>query len=265
MSSPSGGHVPPIFVSHGVPSSALDAASAAELAAWGRELPRPRGILVVSAHWQAPTLSRGSTASRPKLLRDFDGYGAAARAAELEHVAYSASGASELAYELGGLVPVERTERGWDHGVWSPLLRMFPDADIPVLQLSLVEGAVPRRLFGIGRKIGALAARGYLIVGSGGVTHNALELDPRKDAPPSDAARAFDAWVANLLADAELEELLAWRSQGPDARRANPTSEHLDPLFVVAGAASLYEHAVGFPIRGFEHGTLSRRCVQFGR
>jgi 4,5-DOPA dioxygenase extradiol len=142
---------------------------------------------------------------------------------------------------------------------------MFPEANIPVLQLSLLAGATPRRLFGLGRKIGVLAARGYLILGSGGITHNLAELDPRKDAPPSDWARAFDAWVANLLADAEMEELLAWRTKGPESRRAHPTSEHLDPLFVLAGAASLYDHAVGFPIRGFEHGTLSRRCVQFGR
>ncbi|MDF2691976.1 MAG: extradiol ring-cleavage dioxygenase [Labilithrix sp.] len=258
--------IPPIFISHGAPASALDSASATELGQWGRELPRPRGVLVVSAHWQAGTLSRGSTAARPKLLHDFDGYASTSDGhAALERTAYAAPGAAELAYELAALVPVERTERAWDHGVWSPLLRMFPEADIPVLQLSLVMGAVPRRLFGIGRKIGALAARGYLIVGSGGITHNLAELDPRKDAPPADWAREFDAWVANLLADAEMDELLAWRANGPGARRAHPTSEHLDPLFVVAGAASLYEHAVGFPIRGFEHGTLSRRCVQFGR
>jgi 4,5-DOPA dioxygenase extradiol len=257
--------VPPIFVSHGAPASALDAASSTELVQWGRELPRPRGILIVSAHWQAGTLSRGSTASRPKLLHDFDGYPRGDAHADLERATYGAPGAAELAYDLAALLPVERSERGWDHGVWSPLLRMFPGADIPVLQLSLVMGAVPRRLFGIGRKIGVLASRGVLIVGSGGITHNPTELDPRRDAPPADWAREFDAWVANLLADAEMEELLAWRANGPGARRAHPTSEHLDPLFVVAGAASLYDHAVGFPIRGFEHGTLSRRCVQFGR
>ena len=137
--------------------------------------------------------------------------------------------------------------------------------NIPILQLSLLAGATPRRLFGLGRKIGVLAARGYLVMGSGGITGNSSELDPRKDAPPAPFARDFDAWVANLLADAEIEELLAWRRKGPEAQRAHPTSEHLDPLFVVAGAASLYEHAVGFPIRGFEHGILSRRCAQFGR
>lgn len=255
--------VPPIFISHGAPGLATDTAAGAELAQWARDLPRPRGILVISAHWQQLRLTRGSTAARPKLLYGVDDCGPAAPG--LEHVRYPAPGAPELAYELATLVPLDRAERGWDHGVWAPLLHMFPDADLPVLELSLVAGASPRRLFGLGRKIGALATRGVLIVGSGGITHNLSELEPRRDAPVKEWAHAFDAWVANQLADAEIEDLLAWRRNGPEPRRAHPTSEHLDPLFVVAGAASLYEHAVGFPIRGFEHGTLSRRCVQFGR
>lgn len=256
--------IPPIFISHGVPSAALDRARAQELEQWGRQLPRPRGVLVVSAHWRAETLSRGSTAQRPSLLHDFEAYPNVA-GRELEHLTYAAPGAPSLAYDLAMLLPLEPTERGWDHGVWSPLLRMFPDADIPVLQISLLAGATPRRLFEIGRTIGPLAASGYLIVGSGGITHNVAEIDPRKDAATPEWARDFDAWVANLLADAEIDQLIAWRKAGPDARRAHPTSAHLDPLFVVAGAASLYENAVGFPIRGFEHATLSRRCVQLGR
>lgn len=255
--------IPPIFISHGVPTLATDDAINAELAAWGRALPRPRGVLVISAHWQESTLTRGSTAARPKLVYDADAYESISP--ELRRARYAAPGAPDLAYELATLVPLERSERGWDHGVWGPLLHMFPDADVPVLELSLVAGATPRRLFGLGKKIGALATRGYLIVGSGGITHNLSELDPRKDAPVADWSREFDAWIANTLADADIDELLAWRTKGPASRRAHPTPEHLDPLFVVAGAASLYEHAVGFPVRGFEHGTLSRRCAQFGR
>lgn len=261
--------IPPIFVSHGLPALPREGSAGGELAQWGRDLPRPRGVLVVSAHWQAMTLSRGSTAQRPPLLHDDDACGFAVGGSEehasVEAVSWAATGAPELAYELTELVAVDRVDRGWDHGVFGPLVHMFPRGDVPVLQLSLVVGASPRRLFGIGRRLGALAARGYLIVGSGGITHNVKELEPRKDAPVPEWARAFDAWVANLLADAEMEELLAWRTKAPEARRAHPTPEHLDPLFVVAGAASLYEHAVGFPIRGFEHGSLSRRCVQFGR
>ena len=261
----SDGHVPAVFVSHGTPMLAVDGARGAELAQWASDLPRPRGILVVSSHWQAQSLSRGTTAARPSLLRDFDDY-PAALPEELEHLDYPAPGAPDLAYEVHSLLQVERApERGWDHGVWAPLVHMFPDADVPVLQLSLVLGATPRALFAIGRKLGVLSRRGILILGSGGVTHSIAELDPRPDAPAADWAREFDGWVANILADAELEELLLWRKKGPSARLAHPTPEHLDPLFVVAGAASLYDHAVGFPIRGFEHGVLSRRCIQFGR
>jgi len=260
------GHVPPIFVSHGTPSLAVDPARGGELARWGRDLGKPRAVLVISAHWQAPTLSRGSTASRPALLRDFEDHAGMPLPDELGRVTYAAPGAPDLAYELHSLLPVERApDRGWDHGVWTPLVHLFPEADVPVLQLSLVLGATPRSLFAIGRKIGILAARGVLLLGSGGVTHSLAQMDPRPDAPPAEWARAFDGWVANVIADAELDALLQWRAQGPNARQAHASSAHLDPLFVIAGAASLYDHAVGFPIRGFEHGTLSRRCIQFGR
>lgn len=251
---------PPLFVSHGTPALAIDREAGAELAAWARSLPMPRGILAISAHWQEAKPTRGSTAARPELLRDVAGY---PPVAGLEHVDYEARGAPDLAYELAACLPVERSERGWDHGVWAPLLHMFPA--VPVVQLSLVTGAAPRRLYGIGRRLGVLAERGYAIVGSGGITHNLAEIAPERDAPVDAHAREFDAWLANLLADSEMDELFSWRTKAPNARRAHPTSEHLDPLFVVAGAASLVDNAVGFPIRGFTHGTLSRRCVQFGR
>ena len=263
MSSP---RIPLVFVSHGTPSLALDTRRGAELTAWAKALRKPRAILVVSSHWQADSLSRGSTAARPRLLRDFDAHSPASTPDALHAVSYPAPGAPDLAYELHSLLPVERAaDRGWDHGVWSPLVHMYPEADVPVLQLSLVLGATPRSLFAIGRKLGVLADRGVLVLGSGGITHSLAELDPRVDAPPADWARAFDSWIANVLGDAEHDDLLQWRAKGPSARLAHPTPEHLDPLFVVAGAASLYDHAVGFPIRGFEHGTLSRRCIQFGR
>ena len=251
----SAGHVPPIFVSLGAPSRAASAERARELAQWGTELGKPRAVLVVSSHWKAPSLSRGSTAARPALLLP----------ESLPSVSYDAPGAPDLAYDVHSLLPVEREERGWDHGVWSPLVHLLPSADVPILQLSLVVGARPRALFAIGRKLGVLAARGVLLVGSGGITYGLEELDPSPDAPPADWAREFDGWVANCLADAELDELLDWRAKGPHARRAHPRPDHLEPLFVIAGAASLYDHAVGFPVRGFEHATLSRRCVQFGR
>lgn len=262
----SAGHVPPVFVSHGTPSLAVDAERGRELAQWGRDLGKPRAILVISSHWKAASLSRGSTAARPELLHDFGDDAAQEVPDALRDVRYDAPGAPDLAYDVHSLLPVDRvTERGWDQGVWSPLLHMFPEGDVPVLQLSLVVGARPRALFAIGRKLAPLASRGVLLLGSGGITYGLADLDPRPDAPPADWAREFDGWVANALADSELEDLLDWRTKGPHARRAHATGTQLEPLFVIAGAASLHDHAVGFPIRGFEHATLSRRCVQFGR
>jgi 4,5-DOPA dioxygenase extradiol len=255
--------IPPIFVGHGTPALALDPAVGNELRQWMANLPRPRAILVISAHWQTRSLTRGSTAARPKLLYDVDGYDLSPD--DLARVRYPAPGAPELADELARIVALDRSERGWDHGVWAPLVHLFPEADIPVLQLSLVMGATPRRLFGLGQQLGVLATRGCLLVGSGGITHNLAEASRERDAAPASFAREFDGWVTNVLADAATDELLTWRTGAPAARRAHPTSEHLDPLFVIAGAASLTEHAVGFPVRGFVHRTLSRRCVQFGR
>jgi 4,5-DOPA dioxygenase extradiol len=253
-------HVPPIFVSHGAPTLAVDQERGAELAAWARALPRPRGIVAISAHWQSERLTRGTTASPVPLIKGFRAH------PELDRIDYRVAGAPELAYELHALLPLERAlDRGLDHGVFVPLLHMYPHGDVPVVQLSLVAGATPRRLYAIGRKIGALAARGYLLMASGAITHNDAEEASKRDAAIASWAREFDAWIANHLADAEVETLLAWRVNAPHARKAHPTSEHLDPLFVVLGAASLYENAVGFPIRGFEHGTRSLRSVQFGR
>lgn len=249
--------VPPIFVAHGPPSRPPGPKLASELEAWAREMPRPRGALVVSAHWSEAVPTRGRAAASRATFAEGDG--------PLD-LAWSPPSAAELAHELHALASVERAEdRGWDEGVWGPLRCMFPEADVPVLQLSLVTGATPTRLYGLGRRLGALARLGYLVVGSGAITHDPSALSAAEDAEPAPHAQAFDAWVGNALADAEMDALLRWRTEGPEARRANPTGEHLAPLFVVAGAASLYEHAVGFPIRGFSHGTVSVRSVQFGR
>lgn len=254
------GSIPIVFVGCGTPELALDERRGAELGAWAATLPRPRAILCVSHGWATSLPTRGTT-SRPRLLHD----GAAHLAPS---VRYEAPGAPDLAADLHAIARVERDPlRGWDWGVWAPLVHMFPRADVPVLQLSLIEGATPRRLFGLGRRLGTLAAQGVLIVASGAITREAGRVDPStRDAPAPSWAREFDGWCANLLADAEIEELLAFRTAGPGARMAHPgATRYLDPLFVAAGAASLYEHAVGFPVRGFEHGGISTRCVQFGR
>lgn len=250
-------HVPPIFVSHGEPSLALDKEErGADLAEWARSLPRPRAILVVSSGWTERLLTRGSTRRSVPL---------APKAPEVRGVRYPAPGAPELAYEVAELVPLERADRGWDEGVFAPLVHMFPDASIPILQLSLVLGATPRELLALGRKLGHLADRGVMIMGSGGITNGQAEKVAELHAKPIAWAQELDSWFANMLADFETDQVLQYRKLAPHARRGHPTKEHIDPLFVVMGAASTFEHATGFPIRGFEHGTISRRCIQFGR
>lgn len=252
--------IPVLFVGCGTPELARDARRGAELAAWAKALPRPRGILCISHGWAASLPTRGAT-TRARLLAD----GAEDVGAGL---AYAAPSAAELAADLHTLARVERDPyRGWDWGVWAPLVHMYPEADVPVLQLSLVEGATPRRLYGLGRRVGALAAQGVLVLAVGAITRERGPLDPAaRDAPAPAWAREFDGWCANLLADAEIDPLLDFRVEAPSARIAHPgSSRYLDPLFVAAGAASLYEHAVGFPVRGFEYGGVSTRCVQFGR
>jgi 4,5-DOPA dioxygenase extradiol len=251
-----------VFVSHGAPLLALDAVRGQELRAWAESLERPRAILVVSAHWEAPLPTRGTTSSKP-LVYDFSGFGD-----ELLRVRYEAPGAPDVADRLQRLLQPQFDRdpaRGLDHGVWVPLVHMFPAADIPVLQLSLVRGASPARHFALGQKLAPLRNEGVLILASGGTVHNLGELDAGAAPATPFWANEFDAWLANTLAEGDTEGLLDYRARAPQAQRAHPTPEHINPLFVAAGAASTGEHAVGFPIRGFDYGSLSRRCVQFGR
>ncbi len=241
--------IPPIFVAHGPGGAATPPSHARELEAWGASLPRPRAVLVVSSSWSERTPTRGSTA----------------RPLAPEHAAWSPPGAPDLAHDLHQLGAFDRApDRKLAETAWSPLRLLFPRADVPVLELSLVTGATPTRLYALGRRLGELARLGYLLVGAGAITSNVEHMAPDVDAEPLPFARAFDAWAGNALADSEMELLLRFRTTAPEARLANPTTTTLDPLFVVAGAASLHEHAVGFPVRGFAHGTFSRRCVQFG-
>src|SRR5262249_53608177 len=141
--------------------------------------------------------------------------------------------------------------RASDDGVIGPLRHMYPDADIPLLQISLVAGATSRALYALGRKIGVLSERGYLLCATGSIVYNPNEIYPREDVVTTDWAREFDAWIANALADAEMERVLNYRAEAPDARRAQPRTasggtDAIDPLFFIAGVASLYDHAVGF-------------------
>ena len=256
---------PVLYLSHGAPPLADDATWTGELASWSADLPRPRNVLMVSAHWEEAPLVLSSTTGAP-LVYDFWGF-----PQRYYDVTYAAPGAPELADEVARLVaapgtPVHRDEaRGLDHGAYVPLVEMFPEADLPVLQMSMPT-LDPRTLFGIGQKLAPLREQGTLIVGSGFTTHNLREFDPSRpsDAPAPEWSQEFDAWAREAMEHEDVDALLDFLDKAPAAHTAHPRTEHFAPLFVALGAA----HASGGTasrsvIDGFWFG-LSKRSWQLG-
>ena len=229
--------LPTLFVSHGAPTFAVEPGIAGpRLQALGLALPRPRAVLVVSPHWMPGDLQVTGTA-RPETIHDFGGFPPA-----LYELQYPAPGAPEVARQVVDLlasqqVPVRiNPERGLDHGAWVPLMYLFPDADVPVLQLSLPRSDDPRMFLALGRALAPLRAQGILVVGSGSLTHNLYEFrGEREDVEPY--VQAFAGWFREKIAAGDLAALLDYRRQAPAAVRAHPTDEHLMPLLVALGAA----------------------------
>ncbi len=232
---------PTLFVPHGAPTFALrPGAAGAALAAAARTLPsRPCAIVIVSAHWDTATPTVGF-ADRPETIHDFWGF-----PEELYTLRYPATGCREAAQEVVAAIeaaglPVERDEqRGLDHGAWIPLRLMFPDADVPVIPLSLQSRGGPGGAWRLGRALAPLAARGFLVIGSGNVTHNLRDFRTawRHGGQTPTYVREFADWMADRLTARDLPALLDYRRQAPGAIQAHPTDEHLLPLYVALGAA----------------------------
>jgi 4,5-DOPA dioxygenase extradiol len=251
--------MPTIFVGHGAPTVALDADKGAPFAQWGAELARPRAVLVVSAHWAAPRVTTGALETVP-LVYDFYGFPDA-----MYRIQWPAPGAPELAERVGALLggSVDAAPgRGLDHGVWTPLLWMFPKADVPVLQLAMPAVATYAELVALGRRLAPLRDEGVLIVGSGNITHNLRRVDRGDQAATPGWALDFDRWCEDVLARGDLDALVGAPERAPEFGTNHPTDEHFRPLLVVAGAAT--GAPARFPVTGFEFGSLSRRAVQFG-
>lgn len=231
--------LPPLYLSHGAPTLAIEPGTAGPmLAALGRELPRPRAILVLSAHW-ATTPVRASVVAAPATIHDFGGF-----PEELYRLSYPAPGAPDAAraalarLAAAGIAAREDATRGLDHGAWVPLRYLYPDADVPVAQLALDARGGPREHFAIGRALAPLTDEGVLLIGSGSITHNLAEVFRRGPAGGPEAwASEFVDWVAARGADGDREALLDYRARAPHAARNHPTDEHLLPLFAVLGAA----------------------------
>ncbi|BFU44563.1 dioxygenase [Krasilnikovia sp. MM14-A1004] len=259
MSSSAAERMPALFLSHGAPPLADDPLWVAQLQAMAAGLPRPTAILVASAHWESAPLMLGATTPVP-LVYDFGGF-----AQRYYEVQYRAPGAPDLADRVAALMPdgepVARTDRGLDHGAYVPLKVMYPDADIPVLQMSLPT-LEPDRLLELGGRLAALRDEGVLIVASGFTTHGLPFLrDFRTDAPAPGWSREFDAWAAETLARGAVDELADFRNRAPGMPYAHPTIEHFAPMFLALGASGDPEKAPGQPIDGFWMGLAKRSLI----
>ena len=247
--------LPVVFISHGSPMTAVQEDDYARaLREFGPRLPRPRAIVVVSAHWEAGPPVRITGAARPELIYDFAGF-----PGELFRLTYPAPGDPTLAGEIAATLRAKVDDsRGLDHGVWVPLRRLFPAADLPVVAVSLARGAAPSQYLEMGQSLAPLRDRGVLLLGSGGIVHNLGRVDfENKSAPVDGWAREFDDWIRDRLAKGEVDRLLDYRRQAPHAALAVPTTEHFDPLFIAVGAGG--RGRVKEIFAGFHHANLSIR------
>jgi 4,5-DOPA dioxygenase extradiol len=230
--------MPALYIGHGAPPLVDDALWTSELRAWSAELPRPSSILMISAHWESAPLTIGATETGVPLTYDFGGF-----AEHYYRVRYPSPGAPELGARIKALMPdtdtvVEQPNRGLDHGAYVPLTVMYPDADIPVLQMSLPT-MDPTKLLELGRRLRPLRDEGVLVIGSGFLTHGLPFLrDFRTDAPAPGWSKDFDAWAMEAVARGDVDELAAFRDRAPGMPYAHPTVEHFAPLFVTLGAAT---------------------------
>ncbi|MEI6295324.1 MAG: class III extradiol ring-cleavage dioxygenase [Actinomycetes bacterium] len=250
---------PALYIGHGAPPLLDDPLWSSQLSAWGDELTRPTAILVVSAHWESAPLTLGSTSGATPLIYDFGGF-----APRFYNLQYRAPGAPDLAARIKALMnePVaEQPGRGLDHGAYIPLLKMFPNADIPVLQMSIPTHD-PEKLFAIGKKLAPLREEGVLIIGSGFMTHGLPFLrDFSIDATPPGWSVEFDLWAQEVLSRGAVDELMNYKSVAPGMPYAHPTVEHFAPIFITLGAATQADAAPETTIDGYWMG-LSKRSFQ---
>jgi 4,5-DOPA dioxygenase extradiol len=254
--------MPVLFIGHGSPMNALqDNVHTASWRALGARIQRPRAVLAISAHW----MTRGSAVTverAPRTIHDFSGF-----PPELFAVRYPAPGDPELAREIQGLLAPDPVtlESGWglDHGTWSVLVHVYPEADIPVVQLSLDATRPATELVPLGRKLAALRRQGVLVVGSGNVVHNLrmMQFGPANAAYPW--AGRFEAEVKSRVESRAIESLAAYGDLGPDARLAIPTPEHYLPLLYCLGLLES-DDAISFPTEGVMLGSISMLAVAIG-
>jgi 4,5-DOPA dioxygenase extradiol len=254
---------PTLFVSHGAPTYALEPGLAgAQLAALGRALPQPAGVLVVSPHWMTRQPQVAITA-KPETIHDFGGFDDA-----LYDIGYPAPGHPELARKAmaalraAGWAAEENSQYGLDHGAWVPLRFLYPKADVPVFQVSLPHPLDGAGALAFGAALAPLKDEGVLIVGSGSLTHNLYEF--RSGAQDEERyVSEFVGWIRDAVTSGDTQRLAQALRLAPHAARAHPTAEHFLPLVVAAGAAGSLLPATTLA-GGTRYGMLSMESYVFG-
>src|SRR5260370_1153907 len=244
--------MPAVYLSHGAPPLADDPIWPGDLSAWSAALPRPESILVISAPWEnAPTAVSGERT----VARYYDLWGFPKHYYEVTYPAPGATAPAEAVRKLLGGQVHEHPDRGLDHGAYVPMVEMYPQADVPVIQLSMPT-LNPRELMDLGRKLAPLRDEGVLIMGSGFFTHNLREFV--FEGPVPEWSRDFDEWGRDVLAGGDVDALLDFQHKAPAAHTAHPRTEHFAPLFVTLGAGESDLAAQRPVIEGFWGGLPGR-------
>lgn len=256
-------NMPSLFVSHGAPTFAVEPGLAgAQLAALGRAFGKPRAIVIISPHWMTRDVEI-SAGAMPKTVHDF---GCFPRA--LYQLTYPARGAPDVAMRVAavlaasGIAASLNEQQGLDHGAWVPLRYLYPNANVPVVQVSMPAGLDSAGAFKMGRALAPLSEEEVLVIGSGSLTHNLYEFR-MGNADKAEYAREFAFWIRQAVLAGDQERLLEALERAPHARRAHPTTEHFVPLLIAAGAAR-YSLPVTVLNGGVRHGVLAMESYVFG-
>lgn len=254
--------MPVLFIGHGSPMNAVDDNPyTRSLNRWGQQLQKfqPKAILSISAHWWVPgSFVTGS--EHPELIYDFGGF-----PQELYELKYPCLGSNALAHRIQSLDKNIKIDdhRGLDHGVWSPLLKLFPKAETPVLQMSIDRNLNSEQIWQLGEKLKPLRQDGVLIFATGNIVHSFAGFRGAPDAKPYDWALEFDEKIKQAIVKKDKKTLLNYLEIGPSAKLAVPTPEHYLPLLYAMALADVND-AISFPYEGFDYASFSMRCVQIG-
>ena len=251
--------LPALYIGHGAPMLLDDELWTSQLRHISSAIEKPTAILIVSAHWESAPATLSSPVAGTPLVYDFSGFDR-----KFFEMTYATPDATELALLVASMMPdnepVFQSNRGLDHGAWVPLKVMYPDADIPVLQMSMPTSD-PGRLIELGKRLQPLRDLGVLVIGSGFMTHGLPYLrDWSTNASAPTWSSEFDAWAAEALAKGDVETLSAFKTRAPGMPYAHPTVEHFTPLFITLGAGQKTDSPVETLIDGYFMG-LSKRSI----